>query len=174
MSNWATLLWNKDRNEEAQALFIRLTQQYPRHEKAAEAWYAIGRIWQDRKDETRAAAAYDRLATLFAGSQLAREGRWRQGWMAYQNADFPRAAHIFAALAQSASNTAEGESAHYWQARAYERLSDTAKRQDNSANRCAAIQTGTTRCSSRNACTSRQHHSSSARNAQASSIPPLV
>ena len=127
MSNWATLLWNKDRNEEAQALFTRLTQQYPRHEKAAEAWYAIGRIWQDQKDETRAAAAYDRLATLFAGSQLAREGRWRQGWMAYQNADFPRAARIFAALAQSASNTAEGESAYYWQARAYERLSDTAK-----------------------------------------------
>src|SRR5262249_33096665 len=41
--------------------------------------------------------------------------------------DFQRAAKIFAALAQSAAGAAEGESAYYWQARARERLSETAK-----------------------------------------------
>ncbi len=125
--DWATLLWNKDRDDEALTLFARLTQQYPHHEKAAEAWYASGRIWQERKDEPRATAAYDRLATLFTGSQLAREARWRQGWMAYQRGDFQRAGQVFASLAQSAAGAAEGESAAYWQARAHERLGETAK-----------------------------------------------
>jgi tetratricopeptide (TPR) repeat protein len=109
MSNWATLLWNKDRNEEAQALFTRLTQQYPRHEKAAEAWYAIGRIWQDRKDETRAATAYD-LATLFAGSQLAREVvGGRAGWPTKAQTSTGRASSRLGAICL---NTAEGERAY--------------------------------------------------------------
>ncbi len=125
--NWATLLWNKDRDEEAKSIFERLSQQFPRHEKAADAWYAIGRIWQAKNDESRAAAAYDRVAALFPDTALAREGRWRQGWMAYRHGDFPQAAQKFAALAKSAANTSDGESAFYWQARSYERQGDTEK-----------------------------------------------
>ncbi|MBI3247292.1 MAG: transglycosylase SLT domain-containing protein [Deltaproteobacteria bacterium] len=125
--NWATLLWNKDRDEEAKLVFERLAQQFSRHEKAAEAWYAIGRIWQERNDESRAATAYDRLAALFPEAALAREGRWRQGWMAYRRGDFSQAKQKFGALAKSASSTPEGESAFYWQARAQERLGDTEK-----------------------------------------------
>lgn len=117
MFDWATLLWNKDRDEEAQFVFEQLAQQYPRHEKAAEAWYAIGRIWQEKKEDSRAAAAYDRLASLFSGSQLAREGRWRQGWMAYRRRDFRQAEQIFTTLIKTSVDTPEGESALYWQAR---------------------------------------------------------
>jgi soluble lytic murein transglycosylase len=125
MFDWASLLWNKDHDEEARSVFERLTQQYPRHEKSAQSWYAIGRIWQERQDDARASAAYDRLATLFSGSQLAREGRWRQGWMAYRRGDFQQAVQLFSALARSASTSAEGESALYWQARSQERGGET-------------------------------------------------
>jgi len=116
----ATLLWNADRNDEALVVFERITQQYPRHSKAAEAWYSIGRIYQERKDEAHATAAFERLATLFPGTQLAREGRWRQAWMAYRRQDFSLAEARFSALARSAGNTAEGESAFYWHARTLE------------------------------------------------------
>lgn len=116
----ATLLWNADRNDEALVIFERLTQQYPRHIQAAEAWYSIGRIYQERKDEAHATAAFERLATLFPDTQLAREGRWRQAWMAYRRQDFALAETRFSALARSAANTAEGESALYWHARTLE------------------------------------------------------
>jgi soluble lytic murein transglycosylase len=117
---YATQLWNVDRNDEALQLFERITQQYPRHAQAADAWYAIGRIYQERKKDVQATAAYERLATLFPSSQLAREGRWRQAWMAYRRGDFADASRRFATLARSADGTAEGESALYWQARALE------------------------------------------------------
>ena len=120
LSRCATQLWNADRNDEALQLFERITQQYPRHSQAADAWYAIGRIYQERKNDAQATAAFDRLATLFPGSQLAREGRWRQAWMAYRRGDFADAGRRFAALARSSGGTPEGESAIYWQARALE------------------------------------------------------
>jgi tetratricopeptide (TPR) repeat protein len=122
----ATLLWNKDRNEEARLLFERMTQKYPHHEHAADAWYAIGRIFQERKEDQQAAMAYQRLATLFPRTQLARDGRWRQAWMAYRRSDFRRAEHLFATLAKSAPETPEGESALYWQARSADRLTQGA------------------------------------------------
>lgn len=121
LSRCATQVWNADRNDEALQLFERITQQYPRHSQAADAWYAIGRIHQERKADAQATAAFERLATLFPGSQLAREGRWRQAWMAYRREDFADAGQRFATLARSAGNTAEGESALYWQARALEK-----------------------------------------------------
>jgi soluble lytic murein transglycosylase-like protein len=121
LSRCATQVWNADRNDEALQLFERITQQYPRHSQAADAWYAIGRIHQERKADAQATAAFERLATLFPGSQLAREGRWRQAWMAYRREDFADAGQRFAVLARSAGNTAEGESALYWQARALEK-----------------------------------------------------
>ena len=96
LSRCATQVWNADRNDEALQLFERITQQYPRHSQAADAWYAIGRIHQERKADVQATAAFERLATLFPGSQLAREGRWRQAWMAYRREDFADAGQRFA------------------------------------------------------------------------------
>ena len=116
----ATLLWNNNQDDEALAIFERLTRQTPRHAQADDAWYAIGRIYQERKDDESAMAAFDRLATLFPGTQLAREGRWRQAWLAYRRKDFAVAETRFTTLARSAANTAEGESALYWQARTIE------------------------------------------------------
>jgi soluble lytic murein transglycosylase len=125
--DWATLLWNKDRNDEARTVFERLTQRYSRHEKAADAWYAIGRIFQEQREDQRAAAAYQRLAAMFPDTQLAREGRWREGWMAYRRQDFAQAEKLFAALAKSAGGTPEGESALYWQARSADRQAQTTR-----------------------------------------------
>ena len=116
----ATLLWNSNHDDEALAIFERIAQQVPRHPQADDALYAIGRIYQERKDDESATAAFERLATIFPRSQLAREARWRQAWMAYRRKDFPVAETRFAALSRSAANTAEGESALYWQARAIE------------------------------------------------------
>ena len=116
----ATLLWNNNQDDEALAIFERLTRQTPRPAQADDAWYAIGRIYQERKDDERAMAAFERLATLFPGTQLAREGRWRQAWLAYRRKDFAVAETRFAALARSAADTTEGESALYWQARTNE------------------------------------------------------
>lgn len=130
LHSWASLLWNKDRDGEARAVFERLTQSYPHHSQAAEAWYAIGRIFQEKREDDRAAAAYQRLAALFPDSDLAREGRWRRGWMAYRRGNFRQAEELFASLARSAAGTPEGESALYWQARSAEHrgLSDKAIR----------------------------------------------
>lgn len=121
LSRAATQLWNMDRNDEAFLLFERITEKYPRQAQAADAWYAIGRIHQERKEDDEATAAYERLATLFPSSQLAREGRWRQAWMAYRREDFADAGQRFATLARSAGGTAEGESAIYWHARTLEK-----------------------------------------------------
>lgn len=120
LHSWASSLWNTDRDAEARAVFEQLTQRYPHHSQAADAWYAIGRIWQEQQHYDRATAAYQRLASLFPESPLAREGRWRQGWMAYRRGDWRRAEEVFAALARSTAGTQEGESALYWQARAAE------------------------------------------------------
>lgn len=121
----ATLLWNSDHDDDALVLFERLTQQYARQSQAADAWYAIGRIYQERKDDAQAMAAFERLASLFPRSQLAREGRWRQAWLAYRSKEFSVAETRFAALARSAANTREGESALYWQARTLEQQGQT-------------------------------------------------
>lgn len=127
LSRAATQLWNMDRNDEALQLFERITQQYPRQSQAADAWYAIGRIHQERKEDDAATAAFERLAALFPGSQLTREGRWRQAWMAYRREDFTDAGQRFATLARSASGTDEGESAIYCHARALEKQGQAAQ-----------------------------------------------
>ena len=118
---WARLLWNADHDNEARPLFEQLTKKFPRHGLAAEAWYAIGRIYQAQGNDTQAAKTYQQLAKRFPNTTLARDGRWRQGWMAYQRGDFGQAESRFSALARRAKRTPEGESALYWQARSLER-----------------------------------------------------
>ncbi|MGE0823921.1 MAG: transglycosylase SLT domain-containing protein [Candidatus Binatia bacterium] len=125
----ATLLWNADRNDEALKIFQRITQQSPRRPRVADSWYAIGRIYQGRGADAQALAAYERLISLFPRSQLAREGRWRQAWIAYRNKDFAVAEQRFAALARSGAKTIEGESALYWQARATDQQNNTERAQ---------------------------------------------
>ena len=127
---WARFFWNRDQDKKALPLFERLTQVYPRHALAAEAWYAIGRIFQDRQDQqdqqaqqaqqahARAASAYRHLTQHFSRGSLVREAHWRLGWMAYQRGDYEHARKVFRTLARSAPGTAEGGSALYWHARA--------------------------------------------------------
>ena len=119
--DWARLLWNADHDHDARPLFEQLTKQFPRHGLAAEAWYAIGRIYQAHDDETRAVQAYQQLAKRFPNTGLARDAQWRQGWMAYQRGDFRQAESQFSTLARRARGTPEGESGLYWQARSLER-----------------------------------------------------
>jgi soluble lytic murein transglycosylase len=127
---WARLLWNADRDSQALPLFQNLAEKFPRHGLAAEALYAIGRIYQARQDRTsdaQAIKAYQTLAERFRSHELARDGRWRQGWMAYQKGNVAQAEQHFASLAGSAPNTSEGESAVYWQARMLEHQSQPQK-----------------------------------------------
>ena len=127
---WARLLWNADHDSQALPLFQRLAKKFPRHGLAAEALYASGRIYQARQDpnsDAQAIKAYQALAKNFRRHKLARDGHWRQGWMAYQKGNLPQAEQHFANLARSASKTAEGESAVYWQARMLEHQSQHKK-----------------------------------------------
>lgn len=118
---WARLLWNADQDQRALVLFESLVNTFPQHELTAEALYAIGRIHQSDKDETRASHVYQRLAERFPASAAARNGRWRQGWMAYQRGDFGQAEQRFASLVHLIPNSPEGYSALYWQARSLDK-----------------------------------------------------
>ena len=127
---WARLLWNADHDSQALPLFQNLVKKFPRHGLAAEALYAIGRIYQARQDgksDALAIKAYQTLAKNFRRHKLARDGRWRQGWMAYQKGNIAQAEKHFARLARRAPKTAEGESAVYWQARMLQRQSQHKK-----------------------------------------------
>ena len=116
---WARLLWNADQDGPALDLFERLVNTFPRHRLAAEALYAIGRIHQSGKDETRASRVYRQLAERFPASAAAQDGRWRQGWMAYQRGDFGQAEQHFAGLVRLLPNGVA--SALYWQARSLDK-----------------------------------------------------
>ena len=98
-------------------LFKRLTKEYPRHDLAAEAWNAMGRIFQSRQDKANAASAYQHLRQQFSRTPLALEAHWRQGWMAYSQGEYRTAQKIFQKLARSVPGTVEGIRALYWQAR---------------------------------------------------------
>ncbi|MBI1815073.1 MAG: transglycosylase SLT domain-containing protein [Deltaproteobacteria bacterium] len=113
----ASILWNRDRDEEALAAFANLRRRYARAEKATESLYAIGRIHEKAGRADRAIASYRELARIAPRDKLAREARWRIGWIQYGRADWAAAANSFAALARC-GNTEDCADALYWQARA--------------------------------------------------------
>lgn len=116
----ATLLWNRDRNDEAASAFRAYLARYPRGAGVPEAMYALGRIAQGAGRPVDAVAAYRRLIAAAPGSRQAREARWRIGWIAYQEGRWAEAAEGFAAAAQG-SSPADAPDAHYWRARSLER-----------------------------------------------------
>ncbi len=118
---WARLLWNTDQDERALDLFESFVDKFPHHTLAAEVLYAIGRIHQSYKDETRASHVYQQLAKRFPASTAARDGRWHQGWMAYQRGEFDQAEQHFASLIHLAPDSPEAASALYWQARSLDK-----------------------------------------------------
>jgi soluble lytic murein transglycosylase len=113
----ASILWNRDRDEEALVAFANLRRRYPHAEKVTESLYAIGRIHEKVGRADRAMASYRELARIAPRDKLAREARWRIGWIQYDRADWSAAANSFAALARC-RNTEDCADALYWQARA--------------------------------------------------------
>ena len=119
----ATLLWNRDRNDEAADAFRAYLGRYPGHEGAPEAMYALARIAQGAGRDDDAVTAYRRLIAAAPGSRQARDARWRIGWIAYQNGRWADATDAFAAAAQGAG-PADAPDAWYWRARSQERGGD--------------------------------------------------
>ena len=99
----ASVLWNSDRNDEAAAAFALAVERYPAHARRAEALYALARIAQSGGREEESVARYTRLIEAAPASPQAHDGRWRIGWIRYQQGDWPRAAAAFAAAAQGSS-----------------------------------------------------------------------
>jgi soluble lytic murein transglycosylase-like protein/Tfp pilus assembly protein PilF len=117
---YATLLWNRDRDGEAKRGFVAYHRRYPGGARDAAALYAIGRIDQTAGDDAGAIASYDRLARAYPSADLAREGRWRIGWIEYREGRWRDAAVTFARL----SSGDDATEALYWRGRALQRAGD--------------------------------------------------
>lgn len=116
--DYATLLWNRDRDAEAKGAFLEYERRYP-GSRGVEVAYAIARIEQAAGDAAQAVASYSRLAREYPSTKQAFEARWRIGWVDYERARYREAARAFAEAAQS--NPEQRSEASYWQARALER-----------------------------------------------------
>lgn len=123
---YASLLWNRDRDEDAMRGFLDFRRRYPRHERFPEVLYAIARIQHAQDEPEKAIATYAGLARTYPRHRLAREARWRIGWIRYEQRRWREAAQAFGRLAASGpiERTADG---HYWQARALEHAGDGSK-----------------------------------------------
>lgn len=115
----ATWRWNRDDDGVARERFRTFLRRYPRHPRAADALYAIGRIHQAANRFTEARATYEDLGKRFPRAALAAEARWRRCWLYYLERRYAAAAASFARLTQSSDLR---ESARYWQAKATEHV----------------------------------------------------
>jgi len=122
---YASLLWNRDRNIEAQDAFLEFSRRYPGHPRMPEVLYALARIAQGEEHADDAIRIYERLADDYPSSPQAGEARWRIGWILYQQGRFPAAASAFADAAAGATGAARAE-ALYWRGRSLERAGDRA------------------------------------------------
>ena len=122
---YASLLWNRDRNEQAEQTFVEFRRRYPEHARLPDALYAIARIEQDGGHADEAVATYAQLADTYPGSSLAHEARWRIGWIRYEQGRWREAAAAFERAGGDADVGAAAD-AYYWQARALERAGDRA------------------------------------------------
>lgn len=121
----ATLLWNRDRNEEARAAFAGLAEQLPNDPHMPDVLYALARIAQSDGRDEDAITLYTRVAESYPASGVAHDARWRVGWIHYQRGRYGEAAAAFARSAAGAGPAAAPD-AYYWQARAVERAGDRA------------------------------------------------
>lgn len=122
---YASLLWNRDRNDEARAAYLEFRRRYPAHARMPEVIYALARIAQGDGQPDEAVALYASLADRYPTNGLAGEARWRIGWLYYQDGRFRDAAAAFEHAAR-ASGGGSAADAEYWQARALERAGDPA------------------------------------------------
>ena len=125
---YASLLWNRDRNLEAQQAFVEFRRRYPGHERTPEVLYALARIAQGEGHSEDAAAAFTELADAYPTNALAHEAGWRVGWIRYQEGRWREAAAAFERVAPGADANAAAD-AQYWRARALDHASDAAAAQ---------------------------------------------
>ena len=124
---YASVLWNRDRDQEAEQAFVELRRRYPGDAHMPEVLYALGRIAQGDGRVDEAIATYAQLADAYPASALAHEARWRIGWIRYQQARWREAAAAFEQVPPSPDG---GDAdARYWRARALERAGDAAEAQ---------------------------------------------
>lgn len=120
----AKLLWNKDRDDEAQADFEGFVARFPRHEKAPEAMTALGRIAESRRDYRGAAERYDRVVAAFPNDPNAADTGFRAGFARWLGGDPAGAAKSFAALGN------DRDEAVYWRAKSLAAAGDKARARD--------------------------------------------
>jgi soluble lytic murein transglycosylase len=113
----ATLLWNRDRDAEAELLFRGLLRDAAHHPERDTARYALGRIAEQAGNRAEAAAHYQRLIATGTDAELVREARWRIAWGTYRSGQLGAAIEAFTRLA---SARVEQPAALYWQGRARE------------------------------------------------------
>jgi soluble lytic murein transglycosylase-like protein/tetratricopeptide (TPR) repeat protein len=121
----ASLLWNRDRDAEARALFTQIVGQTPRHPKYDTARYALGRIAEQDGRIDEAVAQFQHLATEGGDGDLARESRWRLAWIPYRRGDLVAAGEAFAAL--GAGSDKDRVASFYWRGRILARRGLTAE-----------------------------------------------
>ena len=114
----ATLLWNHDRDDEAETLFTAILREAPRNAKADDAHYALGRIAELRGRAAEADAHYHRVIATGADAALVRESLWRIAWQAYDGRRFGDAIAAFSEVAAASPQDRAG--ARYWQGRVRE------------------------------------------------------
>ncbi|MEY4950661.1 MAG: hypothetical protein RL698_2872 [Pseudomonadota bacterium] len=117
----AKLLWNKDRDPEAEAGFTALVERFPRHDKAPEALTALGRIAESRGDYLAAAGRYDRAVAAFPSDVNAADTGFRAGFARWLGGDPAGAAKSFARLGD------DRDEAVYWRARSLGAAGDRAR-----------------------------------------------
>ena len=121
----ATLLWNRDRNDEAGAAFRQLAARFPNDPHMPDVLYALARIAQSDGEDEDAIALYTRLADAYPTSGVAHDARWRIGWIRYRAGRYAEAAAAFGRSAAGAGPATATDS-YYWQARASQRAGDRA------------------------------------------------
>ena len=122
---YATVLWNRDRDAEAEQAFADFRRRYPGDSHMPDTLYALGRIAQGDGRSDQAAALYAELAGSYPSSSLAHEARWRIGWIRYQEGRWRDAAALFEQVPPPA-NSGDNSDAEYWRARSLERAGDSA------------------------------------------------
>ncbi len=127
----ASLLWNRDRDAEARALFAQIVEERPRHPKHETARYALGRIAEQEGRTDEAVAQFRRLADEGGDSDLARDARWRLAWMPYRRGDLVAADEAFAAL--GAGSEKDHAASAYWRGRVLARRGRTAESREQYA-----------------------------------------
>ncbi|HEY2389202.1 MAG TPA: transglycosylase SLT domain-containing protein, partial [Candidatus Binatia bacterium] len=114
-SELATLLWNRDRDGEAAALFERILRDAPHHPKADDARYALARIAEHAGRARDATRLYREVVATSSSAALVRDARWRIAWSAYDDGRNDDAVSGFADVAErSPLDRAAGL---YWEGR---------------------------------------------------------